>query len=168
MTSLKRRLGATAVPLLLALTLTACGDDDAAEPDAPGDTTTVEPFVATSIAPTDASKDDFCGIADGLTQLPGDYLELEPDEKADLVLELLGEVRDRFAEIGTPADISPEQREGFELSLQRLQGVDEADARAAIAANENPFEQVFDGDQEAKVDAFDTWADDYCGRAPAS
>lgn len=129
-----RRVAAVSAPLLLALSLSACGGSDA------------------SSAPDDASSDDFCKI----------FLDQSGDAAAEDAGAQLDEARDladQLSEVGTPAEFSAEAREGFELFIDFIADLDEKDVEGFNDATD-PSE-IF-GDDADKVTTFTTEAAEAC------
>lgn len=122
----RRRIAAVSAPLLLALSLTACGGDDA------------------SGAPEDASTEDFCGA---FTEMISGF----GTEDSDEVIEAANAAGERFSEIGTPEDFSDEARNGFEAYVGFLNDVDEGDVDDL--ENAENADEVF-GDDSADVETF--------------
>lgn len=125
------RLAAVAAPLLLALSLSACGGDDdggdgGSADDAP-DSASVEDFCDTFLASSEVT--DGAGIKD---------------------------FADALAEVGTPDDMSDEEREGFEVFVAVAQDVDEG------ATLEDLDDPDVSADEEAAVTAFIGYATTNC------
>ena len=138
MTTLKpirRRAAAVSAPLLLALSLTACGGDDA------------------SSAPEDASSEEFCKV----------FLDQDTEidsEDTDAQLKAAQEVADQLSEVGTPADFTDEERDGFEVLIEFINDLDADDVEEFTNADD-PSE-VLDEDDAAKVTAFTAAAAEAC------
>ncbi len=134
---LRRRVAAVSAPLLLALSLTACGGGS----DASG-------------APDDASSEDFCAI----------FLDQSDDlgnsDDSGKQLEAAQDLADSLTEVGTPADFSDEAREGFELFVEAIDDLDEGDIEDF--ADSEDASDIFDEDDAAKVEAFTTAAVQSC------
>ena len=128
MTTLKRRAAAVSAPLLLAVTLTACGG-------------------GASDAPDDASVEDFCEVF--LDQ--GDA-DVDPEDNGAL-LDAIQEQADKLADVGTPADFDDEAREGFEIFIDVVSDFDEGDIEDLDSAD--PGDIVSEDDAD-KVTAFFT------------
>lgn len=128
MTTLKRRAAAVSAPLLLAVTLTACGG-------------------GASDAPDDASVEDFCEVF--LDQ--GDA-DVDPEDNGAL-LDAIQEQADKLADVGTPADFDDEAREGFEIFIDVVGDFDEGDIEDLDSAD--PGDIVSEDDAD-KVTAFFT------------
>ncbi|WP_109505282.1 hypothetical protein [Nocardioides speluncae] len=94
-------------------------------------------------APDDASKGDFCEAFSSVTKL---------DDGKDL--NALG---DELEEVGTPDDISDEERDGFEVFVEAAQDVDE-DAKPDDFEGEADFSK----DEDKDVEAFTTYASKKC------
>lgn len=146
MTPIKRRVAAVTAPLLLALSLTACGGGSS----------------GASGAPEDASKDGFCEAYDYAPDFPDDINSVSEDEQVKAISDGLAEIKQKLNDVGTPEDIPAEAREGFELSLDAANDVSDDDIRKALSDDTDPFEETFDDTEQKKVDAFDKWASDYC------
>jgi len=134
MTSIKRRAAAVAAPLLLALSLTACGGDDG------------------SSAPDDASTEDFCTAFADTPSSDGSDEDAALDEAHDYA--------DKLAEVGTSSDFDGEAREGFEAYVDFVKDIDSGDLEDFENA-EGP-DDVFGGDDADKVTAFITQAASVC------
>ncbi len=107
---LKRSL-AGAATLLVALSLTACGDDgDGGDGGGGGDASGGD-------SPSDASVEDFCANYKEIT-------EMEEGEGADAEAEALNQVGEKLAETGTPEDIPDDARNGFEVAVDVFTEVD--------------------------------------------
>ncbi|MGA8258174.1 MAG: hypothetical protein WB767_16520 [Nocardioides sp.] len=144
---LTRRVAATAAPLLLALSLagslagslTACGGDDEggnSDSDSGGRTSSV------GDAPNDAQVEEFCATfqeSNDVTDGAG-----------------IKAFADKLAAVGTPDDLTDEQREGFEVFVGVAQGVDEG---STLDELEDP--DVSD-EEEAAVTAFIGYATTNC------
>lgn len=131
-TPLARRAAAVSAPLLLALSLTACGGGE----DAAG-------------APDDASVEDFCSV----------LLDLDADIDVNdngAILEAAQKNADDLAEVGTPADFSADAREGFEIYIDFVAQADEDDIES-----EDSMEETF-GDDADKVNAYFTEGGTVC------
>lgn len=136
MTSLKRRISLVGVPALLALSLTACSGSST---DASG-------------APDDASLDDFCSAFGGLGDLvdAGDDTDAAVDAANDLAADL--------DEVGTPSDLSEDQRNGFEEYVKFLGDIDSSDVDELASSDEA---DVF-GDSADDVTGFIQYAITSC------
>ena len=138
MTTLKpfrRRAAAVSAPLLLALSLSACGGSDAAA------------------APDDASAEDFCQV----------FLDQSGDAAAEDAGAQLDEARklaDQLNEVGTPADFSDDAREGFEIFIDFVADLDEGDIEDFNDASDPS--DIFGEDEATKVEDFTTAAAEAC------
>lgn len=142
MTRLPRAVAALAAPLLLLGTLTACGGG----------------------APTDASKEDFCTDVHGAEpDLEGLDENSSEKEIAEKFKEELDKITETAEEVGTPEDIPDDAREGFEITLDKAQDLSADDLEQAIKDEEDPFEDGLSKDEKKKVEAYDEWANEYCG-----
>lgn len=129
---LRRRVAAVSAPVLLALSLTACGGGS----DAAG-------------APDDASVDDFCAAQ---TDVP-DNVD-ENDNAA--ILDAAKDNAKALADVGTPTDFSADARAGFEAYIDFIDGAEESD----VESNDD-LEATF-GDDADKVTAYFTEAATAC------
>lgn len=139
MSNIKRAAGAAGAAVLLALSLSACGD-------------------SASDAPDDASTDDFCGAYNATTSTEEDASDSDKVDEAH-------EQAEKLIEVGTPEDISDDAREGFEILVDAVADIGEDDVdnitnaesqdafREAIGASEDDFEKVI---------AFLTYANETC------
>jgi hypothetical protein len=144
MSSIKRFAGAGSAAVLLALSLSACGD-------------------SASDAPDDASVEDFCKAYNATSSSDEDASDSDKVDEAH-------EQAEKLIEVGTPEDISDDAREGFEILVDAVADIEEDDVdninnaesedafRDAIGASEDDFE---------KVVAFLTYAGETCAEAPA-
>jgi len=144
MSSIKRYVGAASATVLLAFSLSACGD-------------------SASDAPSDASADDFCEAYNATSSTDEDASDSEKVDEAH-------DQADKLIEVGTPEDIDDDAREGFEILVDAVADIEEDDVdninnaeseedfRDAIGASEDDFE---------KVVAFLTYAGEACAEAPA-
>lgn len=135
MTRIKRPAAALGAAALLAFSLTACGSDDAGD------------------APDDASQGDFCdAVGDAFKPL----FSLEGDPNEDQFNDFQDKVDD-LADVGTPDDLSDEQRDGFEIFVDAVHDADyedfQDDPENIPGVNE---------DDQAKAEAFITYAASTC------
>ncbi len=158
MTSLKRRIACAGAPVLLALSLTACGSDSSDSSEAAPDAE----VTGAAAAPADASKDDFCEAYTFEPDFPDDPASLSEDEQVSLVSDTLQQIQDKLASVGTPSDIPDDARAGYELSVDAVGSLNEDEIRAAVLAQEDPFTDLFGADEQQDVDAFDSWSKEYC------
>ncbi|GAA3819255.1 hypothetical protein [Nocardioides panacisoli] len=139
MTSLKRPVVALGAAALLALSLTACGGDDSGG--------------GSDDAPASASKDDFCkAFSDAFTplaNLSGDPTEDQFNDFKDAVSKL--------GDVGTPSDISDDNRKGFEVFIDAVHDGSYDDFKS-----ESDSLPGVNADDEAKAEAFFTWASTEC------
>ncbi len=139
--SLVRTLAAVAASVLLAGTLTACGG-----------------------APTDASKEDFCNdVHNAEPDLEGLDENSSNAEIAKQFKEEFDKITERAEEVGTPEDIPDDAREGFEITLEKAKDLSEDDIEKAIEDEKDPFEDDLSDDEKEKTEAYNEWANEYCG-----
>jgi hypothetical protein len=148
MTSIKRYVGAGSAAVLLAFSLTACGDDG-------------------SDAPDNASKEKFCDAYSG--QLDA-FSDIDPEssesEQAKALVDGLKKWADELEKVGTPDGISDEEREGFEITIKELGDLDADDVEKAIKDGDSDFAEV-SKDDEKKANAFNDYATKECGAPEA-
>ncbi|KRB78392.1 hypothetical protein ASE01_03710 [Nocardioides sp. Root190] len=138
MTFIKRPLAAAGATALLALSLSACGGG----------------------APTDASKKDFCGgLADVVaasTAISGE----EPDEKEWTTIQ---EAYADLGDIGTPEGIGEAERNGFEVTVEAIEGLDYDEAKKSFG-DEDGSDSIpgVSKDEEKDVDKFSAYATKNC------
>ncbi len=106
MTSIKRPLAAASAAALLGLTLTACGG-----------------------YPTDASEKAFCDGLDDVIAATTSVVGAEPTKKE---WEKLQEAYADFGEVGTPEKISDAERNGFEVTVDTITGLDYDEAKKSF------------------------------------
>jgi hypothetical protein len=142
------RAASGAAAVLLALALTACGDDGGSADDDTG---------AQSGSPTDASVEEFCTTIND--QSPYEDIDFQNPDPQEL-LDALQQVASNLEEVGTPEGISDDAREGFEISVEKI-----ADLKAEdidLQSNEDPFEAGLSEDEKAKVEAFNSYESETC------
>lgn len=137
MTSIKRPLAGLGAGVLLALTLTACGG-----------------------YPSDASAKDFCGGVEDIITASGSVEGEEPTEKEWEKIQ--GSYED-LGEIGTPDDISDDERTGFEVIVDTVTGLDYDEAKEEFGdkGGDDELPGVSDSDSK-KVDEFFDYAEKAC------
>ncbi len=131
---LLRRVAPVVAPVLLALSLTGCGGDSA------------------SSSPDDASTEDFCGV---LLSPPEALSGDDSGKAADAAHEWSDELR----EVGTPAELEADAREGYEVLVDALADVSADDIENADIGDLDGF--VSDDDQ-AKLTSFQLTAVKLC------
>ncbi len=127
----------------LALTLGACGSG--------------------SGVPTGASEKEFCEAYNSLftDALNNVDPEADEDEQAKMIISGLKSWGEKMSEVGTPEDIPDDAREGFELSLQSIEDLDDD-------ANMKDFDALgddFSEEEKASGEAFDKYATATCPSA---
>ena len=143
MTPLKRYLGTGSAAVLLAFSLTACGG-------------------GASDAPDDASAEDFCKAYNQTSDLDADA---SAEDQADEAKEQAEEIID----VGTPEDISNDEREGFEIFVDAIKDLDADDVEKFTGAeNEDDFKDALGAsdDDYKKIAAFLAYASAACAEAP--
>lgn len=141
MTPIKRYAGAASAAAMLALSLTACGGG----------------------APGDASKDEFCEAFNSQYDFFKDFdAEASPEEQADAWVKGFNDYADKLEEVGTPEDISDEEREGFEITVEELGDLDADEVQKAIEDGDEEFAEISKDDEE-KANAFNEYGTEKCG-----
>ncbi|MBM7517867.1 hypothetical protein [Nocardioides nitrophenolicus] len=108
MTPIRRPLAAVGAAALLGLTLTACGGGS---------------------YPTDASEKDFCGgVQDVLTTTDG----VSGDEPTEAEWKKLQDAYGDLGDIGTPQGIGDAERNGFEVIVDAITGLDYDEAQKSF------------------------------------
>lgn len=131
MTRIKRPAAAVGAALL-ALSLTACGG-----------------------APTDASEEDFC---DAFGNVFEPLLSVSGDEPTEEQWEEFKDATSEFEDVGTPDDISDDEREGFEIYVEAVADADYDDVKDS---EDDEFPGV-DEDDNDKVEKFFSYATETC------
>lgn len=138
MTFIKRPLAAAGATALLALSLSACGGG----------------------SPTDASEKDFCGgLADVVaasTAIAGE----EPDEEEWTSIQ---EAYADLGDIGTPEGIGDAERNGFEVTVDTISGLDYDEAKKSFG-DEDGSDTIpgVSKDEEKDVEKFSAYATKTC------
>jgi len=126
--------------VLVAGTLVGCGDDGPATGASP---------------PTDASKDDFCGVFDHmLTELGA----LDADAKPAEAVKTLKNAADDLADVGTPEDMPDNARDGYELILDEIEKLDDDSDREDI----NQLGEDISDVQEKSMAAYEKYLSEEC------
>jgi len=145
MTPIRRRVAAVSAAVLLALSLTACGGGG-------------------SSAPEDATAEEFCSAyTEGLFEALGEIdQEAQADEQAEQLIDVFQTWADELGEVGTPEDMPAEAREGFEVTLEQVEDLDEGEVADALESeNFDDFGDISEGDQE-KIDALEEYSSENC------
>ncbi len=134
-----QRLAAAGAAVLLALTLSACGDN----------------------APTDASKTEFCVTANDRSW--AEELGEQPD--GDAIVDGLESWGSALEEVGTPEGIADDARDGFDITVDYLGDLDPDDFDNL--QDVDPADDLSEDDQE-KVKAFNAYVATTCVPEPPS
>ena len=138
MTRFKRPAAAAGAAALLAFSLSACGG-------------------GASDAPTDASKDEFCGAWNDAFE-PLATAEEEPSEKQ---FEEFQDGMDDLVDVGTPEGTPDDAREGFEIFVDAVKDASYDDFKEGGDDLPNVSE-----DDSAKAEAFIEYAVGECTEIP--
>ena len=170
MNRLPSRLAAAALPLLLALMLTACGNDGSGDPESSDSATAAPTSPATPSdspseagapdtgsggavdAPIDAMAEDFCGALNSGPQELGDDNEQAVEE--------IHAYGDSLAAVGTPAEVSGDARAGFEVLVDFFANIEAGDVEAF--GSQGTPEEVLGAENGALASAFFTRAIEVC------
>jgi hypothetical protein len=107
-------------------------------------------------APTDASEDDFCKE---LTSLFSDLGTMAGSTDKEALATIKSWAKD-LEKVGTPEGISDEARDGFELMIKQVEGLDEDDTTEDFQRMD---EELSDSEKEA-TEAFEKYTTDTCGQ----
>lgn len=135
MIPIKRPAAALGAAALLAFSLTACGSD-------------------ASDAPTDASEEDFCGVFEDAYK-PIIEAGFEPSEDD---WEKFQDAIEDLADVGTPEDMTDDEREGFEVFVEAVDEADYDDVKG-----DSDF--GVSGDDEDKAEKFFAYVSETCPEA---
>jgi predicted lipid-binding transport protein (Tim44 family) len=141
-----RYLGALGAAALLALSLSACGDDE-----------------ESTAAPDDASVEEFCDAYN--TQS-----DLDEDASAEEQVDEAHDMADKLKDVGTPEDIDDDAREGFEILVNAVGDMDADDVESFTDASDaESFRKAIGASEEdlEKVTAFLTYVSTACSEAPS-
>lgn len=134
---MRRALISTALVVALSGSLAACGGDDPAS------------------AADDAAPADFCAA---LADIATAYGEVAPENVTEDQVRAVKAAVSDLVEVGTPEDMTDDQRAGFELVTGMVSDLsDNATLEQLEAAGED-----FSGAEEEKADAFDDYVDQTC------
>ncbi len=114
MTPIKRPLATAGAAVLLALSLTACGG-----------------------APTDASEEDFCDAVGKTVEVIG---SVEGDEPTEEEWEKVQGAYEDLGDVGTPEDIGEDERNGFEVVVDAITGLDYDEAKKSFGEEDGSDE----------------------------
>jgi hypothetical protein len=137
--TIKRYAAASSAAVLLALSLTACGDDAGG-------------------APSDASEKEFC-------EAYNQESDLGEDASAEEEVDEAHQMADKLKEVGTPEGISDDEREGFEILVDAVADINEDDIENFTnAESEDDFKDALGASDEDydKVNAFLSYAQTTC------
>ena len=139
MTFIRRAAVATGTAALLVLSLSACGDDD--EGDGGSD------------APAGAPQEEFC---DAFNAVFADIASIQTQPTAEQWSALQGKV-EKLGEVGTPEDISDDNRDGYEVLVKAVTETDYDDNLDFTAAIPGASES-----EQAKATSFVSYAATLC------
>lgn len=132
-TQLLRPTAALGATVLLAVSLTACGGP-----------------------PTDASEKDFCDALDDLSWSDG----LDADSTGAEIVDALQAWADRLEDTGTPKGIPDDARDGFEITIDTVHGLEGDDFENADDLGS--VEDNLSTEDQEKVDALTDYQDQTC------
>jgi hypothetical protein len=126
--------------VLVAGTVVGCGDDGSGSDASP---------------PTNASKEDFCGVFDDmLTELGA----LDADAKPAEAVKALKNAADDLGDVGTPKDMPDNARDGYELILDEIEKLDDDSSREDI----NQLGEDISDAQEKSMAAYEKYLGEEC------
>ena len=105
--------------------------------------------------PEDASEADFCRAYHSLTE---DLADLAADASDARAVETMRAWGERLQESGTPEDIPEEARDGYELVVDTLEGLDEGTTQEEL----DQLGEDFSADEEKAGEAFATYVQETC------
>ena len=106
--------------------------------------------------PTDASEKDFCGVFEDFYAEMG---EMGADASTSDGIKALKKVAEELKEVGTPEDISDDAREGFELTIEAIESIEDDATEEEIG---KLLEEDFSKEEQEKADAFDEYLEKTC------
>lgn len=106
--------------------------------------------------PTDASVKDFCGNFENLYSDLGDAAGADADT-SDMI-KTLKDAANEIEDTGTPEDISDDAREGWQLTIDAIQNIDDDATEEDLAKLDSEFSE----DEQKKSDAFDEYLSKTC------
>ncbi|HEU5036848.1 MAG TPA: hypothetical protein VFT70_07580 [Nocardioides sp.] len=105
--------------------------------------------------PTNASKEEFCG---NFQSLSDDLGELDPDSEASEAIKALHSAAGDMRSTGTPEDIPADARHGLEVTLDAITALPEDADAEDIGKLEDSLSEADQKDS----DAFDSYLSDEC------
>jgi hypothetical protein len=143
--TIRARLTLTSAVLLVGTATSACGG-------------------AGGGAPSDASKDDFCGAANSLMSdlVPDDLTTAELPSDKDMA-QAVKDWGSRMEEVGTPEDISDDARKGFESVVDQAEDIDASDFSMDNLEELEKGGADASAEETKQAEAFGTYLTDTCG-----
>lgn len=106
--------------------------------------------------PTDASSEDFCANFQQLSEDLGGFGE-DADPKD--AISALQDAADKIRETGVPESASDEEREGLEVTLDAIDGIDSDASLEDIST----LDETLSESEQKKSEAFDDYLEEECG-----
>lgn len=103
-------------------------------------------------APTDASQDDFCTT---FTSLDGTQ---SADSTAAEQIKAAKDAAAQLADTGTPQDMTDDERAGFEVFIDTVNGIDDGASQSEL----DNIDSTVSSADKARVDAFLTYTTKTC------
>jgi len=100
------------------------------------------------------STDDFCGA---LKDFQDDFSEADPTKDLKGYIQSLKDAAEKLEEVGTPDDMSDDAKEGFDITIETIKGLDEDATLEELAG----IGEVSEEDQK-KIDALDDYIAKEC------
>jgi len=108
--------------------------------------------------PTDASKEDFCGVFEDFDKT---LSEMDAEASDEEFVKALKDVGEELEEVGTPEDIPDDARRGFEKTLEMIADLEDD----ATQEDMDKIEDELSEDEQKDTDAFDEYQAETCGDA---
>jgi len=100
------------------------------------------------------STDDFCGA---LKDFQDDFSEADPTEDLKGYIQSLKDAAEKLEDVGTPDDMPDDAKEGFDITIETIKGLDEDATLEELAG----IGEVSEEDQK-KIDALDDYIAKEC------
>jgi hypothetical protein len=111
-------------------------------------------------APADASESEFC---DTFTKFTEDMAG-SSDQKTSDQIKTAKDAVDKLAEVGTPKGIPADARDGFEIFIDTIKGIDDNASQEDLQSIDSDLSKT----ENDKVTAFTTYYSDTCAPAAPS
>lgn len=105
--------------------------------------------------PTDASKDDFCGVFEDFNKTVGG---MDADASQEDFVKAIKDVGKELEEVGTPEDIPDDARRGFEKTLEMIDKIEDDASQEEL----DKLEKELSDAEQKDSDAFDEYLAKTC------